>query len=350
MLRQPGPNGPAEIRLMLSHSMQGSAGTGFAPVSAFRCFTFEAGTMGLFDVLRRLFGGREPFTGTPWSQRFGIDELAQRLGVGIDELRAARPSYREWFIPKRSGGKRRILAPEEALKQLQRRILRRVLGRLRCHPAVRGFQRGQSIVTNALGHARQAVVLRMDLKNFFESTSAERIGRYFQAVGWDREAAKLLVRLCTYQRGLPQGAPTSPRLSNLVNVRLDARLARLAQKHGAYYTRYADDLTLSFREDHPRAIRAVIRATKRIVADMGYQLHQRTKLHVRRRYECQIVTGLVVNERVDLPRATRRWLRAVQHRLATNRQATLTPDQLAGWKALRAMIAKQAGKQGLPGR
>jgi RNA-directed DNA polymerase len=185
----------------------------------------------------------------------------------------------------------------------------------------------------------------MDLKSFFESTSAERVTRYFQTIGWDGEASQLLVRLCTHDRGLPQGAPTSPRLSNLVNFRLDARLSRLAQKYDAVYTRYADDLTFSFAADEPKAVHAVIRATKKIVGEIGYTLHQRKKLHVRRRHDRQVVTGLVVNQCVALPRATRRWLRAVEHRLSLGREATLTPAQLAGWKALQAMIAKQGAEK-----
>lgn len=302
--------------------------------------------MSLFDRLRKWLQGQgySGVSGSERAGRSGIEDLAKRLNSTVEELQALRPSYRESFIPKRSGGKRRILAPDENLKAVQRCILGRVLGRLRCHPAVRGFERGHSIVTNALAHCSQAIVLRMDLKNFFESTSAERVTGYFQAIGWSGEAARLLVKLCTYDRGLPQGAPTSPRLSNLVNFRLDTRLARLARKFDARYTRYADDLTFSFPSDDPLAVHAIIRATKRIVSETGYALHQKKKLHVRRRHERQVVTGLVVNQRIGLPRETRRWLRAVEHRLTSGREATLMPACLAGWKALQAMIAKQAAR------
>ncbi len=272
----------------------------------------------------------------------GPDELARRLGIGEDELRACQPTYREFDVPKQSGGHRRICAPEPQLKALQRRILRRVIGRLRCHPSAVGFERGYSIVSNALYHARQAVVIRMDLKDFFGQTRAKRVRKYFQAIGWNREASKLLEKLCTHRGGLPQGAPTSPRLSNLVNHRLDARLAGLARKFGAAYSRYADDMTFSLGDDNASAIRALIRATKKIVDDEGYVLHQTRKLHIRRQHQRQIVTGLVVNDRVNLPRETRRWLRAVEHRLQTGRQATLTPDQLEGWRSLQSMIARQA--------
>ena len=121
--------------------------------------------MGLGSLFRRLLGGRD--TGRD------VEELARRLDVAADELRTVRPGYREFRIPKRGGGSRNIAAPSDELKALQRRILRRVLGRLATHPAATGFQRDESIVTNARQHTGKALVVRMDLREFFASTSAE---------------------------------------------------------------------------------------------------------------------------------------------------------------------------------
>jgi hypothetical protein len=290
--------------------------------------------VGLWDSIRGVFegagGGR------------GVEELARRLGVGEAELRALVPRYRPFAIKKRSGGQRVIDEPEEQLKRVQRLILRRLLARLRSHPSAHGFERGCSIVTAALPHARRAVVLRLDVQDFFLSTKAERIQSYFRRIGWGRAAAALLTRLCTHRGGLPQGAPTSPRLSNLVNLRLDARLAALARAHGASYTRYADDMTFSFDADEHERLVAVIRTTKKVLREEGYRLHTDRKLRVLRRHARQTVAGLVVNERVRLPRSTRRWLRAVEHRASTGRDTTLTPPQLEGWRALRHMIDEQS--------
>jgi len=272
----------------------------------------------------------------------GVAELARRLGCDVATLNAVRPTYREVLLPKRSGGQRRLCVPDEDLKMMQRRILQRLFRRLRCHPAVTGFQRGESIVTHARRHAGRAVVVRLDLKDFFPSTGAGRIYHYFRNIGWNRPAARLLTRLCTHLDGLPQGAPTSPRLSNLVNFRLDCRLAAMACKLGACYSRYADDLTLSFAVDDRKLIRYFIRFARRVAADEGYAVHGRKKLLIRRRHQQQRVTGLVVNERVQLPRATRRWLRAVEHHHRTGRASTLTSAQLAGWRALQQMIDAQA--------
>jgi RNA-directed DNA polymerase len=290
--------------------------------------------MGFRGAIRSLFGGG----------RAGLDlpELSRRLGVTVEELQSVRPQYHVYRIAKRSGGRREIAAPDDNLKALQRRILRRVLARLRVHPAVRGFQRGHSIVTNAREHCGRAVVVRLDIRDFFPSTAAKRVQAYFRAIGWDRNAARVLAELTTYRDALPQGAPTSPRLANLVNYALDSSLDTLARKHGGTYTRYADDLIFSFAEDNRGNVHSVVRSTAFLVREYGYQLHMGRKLRIRRQHQRQEVTGLVVNARVNLPRRTRRLLRAVEHSQKMGRPATLTPDQLNGWRALQSMIRQQA--------
>lgn len=303
----------------------------------------------MFDFIRSLFGrAREHFA----PPRFGVPELAQRLGINADDLKAVRLTYASFTIPKRSGGLRTILAPSPELKHVQKRIHQRLLRRLRAHPNATGFECGHSIVTNALPHCRKDVVIRLDLKDFFTSTKADRVHRYFRFIGYDEPAAALLTRLCTYKGSLPQGAPTSPRLSNLVNHRLDTRLAALAANRGLSYSRYADDITFSGSKEHiARALdpsstgqrhpSGVVHAAKCVIADEGYRLHMRRKLRVYHRHHRQMVTGLVVNEKPSLPRTTRRWLRAIEHHLRTGRSATLSEPQLAGWKSLQHMIAGQ---------
>jgi len=323
--------------------------------------------MGIFDWLGSLFG-KAPSAGgeldIPLDQGMDVIQLALRLGRPAGLLRAFQPAYSEFTIPKRSGGSRRILAPTPETKDIQRCLLRRLLGKLRAHPAANGFEKGRSIVTNAVEHVGKAVVLRMDIRDFFPSTSAARVTVFFRRIGWNGEAAEILTRLTTHDGGLPQGAPTSPRLSNLVNFPLDARLAGLADAMShrlpmnprtgvsragggvgqplVSYTRYADDITFSFSEDSHNAVSGTIRATKRIAEDFGYRLHTKKKLRIARRGDRQMVTGLVVNDVVNLPRRTRRMLRAVEHHHATGREATLTPEQFAGWCALEEMVLRQS--------
>jgi RNA-directed DNA polymerase len=274
-----------------------------------------------------------------WGLKIG--ELARRLDVPLESLTHHTPDYAESAIPKRSGGLRRLDVPDHKTKELQRKILHRLLRRLRSHPAAVGFERGRSIVHNALAHVGQPVIVRMDVVDFFPSTQAARVERCFRRIGWNAEAAALLTRLTTYKGGLPQGAPTSPRLSNLVNYYLDVQLSRFAARRNGVYTRYADDITVSLARDNPRRVRGVVQKVSRMLKIHGYRIHQRRKLHIRRRHQRQEVTGLVVNEKVQLPRETRRWLRAVRHHLATGRRASLTPSQLAGWVGVERMIEQQ---------
>jgi retron-type reverse transcriptase len=271
----------------------------------------------------------------------GVDELARRLEWDPVALTAVQPLYREFTIHKRCGGRRRVSAPDDRLKDIQRKLLRRLFSRLRCHEAATGFQKGESIATHARQHTGQAVIVRLDLKDFFASTSESRIWLYFRRIGWNRPATRILTRLCTHQGGLPQGAPTSPRLSNLVNFRLDRRLSAMTRKLGLRYSRYADDITISFPTDSKKLIRYMIRFVRRVAWAEGYSVHRRKKLQIRRRHQQQMVTGLVVNDRVHLPRKTRRWLRAIDHHLRTGRPATLTAEQRLGWAAVQIMIAEQ---------
>ncbi|MEM8738678.1 MAG: reverse transcriptase family protein [Planctomycetota bacterium] len=273
--------------------------------------------------------------------RFDVGDLADRLGLTQEALAALDTRYQAASIPKRRGGRRHLAIPNPQLKTTQRLILRRLLRKLRTHPAATGFESGVSITHNAAAHVGQAVVIKMDLVDFFPSTSAQRVEAYFRRIGWTPDAATLLTRLTTHNAGLPQGAPTSPRLSNLVNFVMDAQIQRWVAYRKGVYTRYADDLTISFPKDYPKRVRGTIQHVRRVAQHHGYAIHTRGKLRVVRRHQPQRVTGLVVNDRVNLPRGTRRWLRAVEHRQLTTGRASLTREQLAGWHALQHMIENQ---------
>jgi retron-type reverse transcriptase len=269
------------------------------------------------------------------------EKLARWAGYSLDAIQGADVSYTECNIPKRTGGFRTLAIPNPTLKQIQGAILRRLLRKLPAHPAAMGFERERSIVTHARRHVGQAVVVNLDIRDFFTSTADSRVRRYFRGLRWSDQSAELLTRLVTWRGGLPQGAPTSPRLSNLVNYQMDARLAAAASRYGAIYSRYADDLTFSFSEDHAENRHFLMWVVKQVLADDGYLLHHRKKRSIRRRNARQVVTGLVVNERVRLPREVRRRLRAAEHHLSVGRMCSMTADQLAGWRAFEHMIESQ---------
>jgi RNA-directed DNA polymerase len=242
------------------------------------------------------------------------------------------------------------------LKAAQRWILRNVVERLPVHGATHGFLADRSIATNAAAHTGARIVLKVDLKDFFPTVTFRRAKGIFRRAGYRDQVATLMALVCTEApreivehegkqyfvalgpRCLPQGAPTSPGLTNTLCLRLDRRLTGLAKKLGWRYTRYADDLTFSLPEEHkdkPR-VGALLGSIGRIAVDEGFRVHP-DKTHVARSGGRQKVTGLVVNGAGTprVPRALKRQLRAAVHNLAHGKplQHGDTPARLAGYAA-----------------
>src|SRR5262245_46525979 len=239
----------------------------------------------------------------------GDAEQAQRLAsillVDVGELAAIRMGpcyhYRPFTVAKPDGRERRLLAPSPALKRLQRRLLDHYLALLPVHGSATAFRSRMSVVDNARAHARQRLIATVDLRDFFESTRAGRVRAFFRSHGWHGEELATLLRLCTFRDGLPQGVPTSPCLSNLVNRPLDERLWGVALRARAIYTRYGDDLTFSWDSDHlPSGFQ---RAVEDIVRWAGYEIQPCKGWLVRSIRERPRVTGLVLtgNGRVSVP-------------------------------------------------
>ena len=239
-------------------------------------------------------------------------ELAEKLGMTHSDLyyiaSSAFPGYVEFEIPKSSGGLRRISAPVLKLRWIQRWILENVLQNIPLRDCATAYTRNKSIVHNAAPHTHKAVIVKLDLEDFFPSITFGRVLGVYQEIGYTHSVAALLTKLSCHKDRLPQGAPTSPALSNLVCRRLDSRLSGLAEHLGFAYTRYADDLTFS-GSIRPEAL---IRAVERIVQDEGFTLAKH-KTHITRSGQSQQVTGLVVNKKVNIPRKYYRRVRAIVH-------------------------------------
>jgi hypothetical protein len=268
-----------------------------------------------------------------------LAELARILGFTGKEQRLSEwpVSYRSFTIPKRRGGTRTIQAPADDLKKLQRAILHKVLISTPVHRCATAYVSGRSIVENARPHVGAAVVVTMDLEDFFGSTTAKRVEQYLRHAGWSPKAARVLTRLTTFQGSLPQGAPTSPKLSNLVNYLLDARLDAYARAAGGAYTRYSDDLTFSFPRE-PRSLHGFRRRVRAILKEHGYKLQEKKRVQIRRPHQPQLVTGLVVNRKVHTPRHLRRLVRAMEHRLRVGRKITMEPKRFEGLRAYLKMV------------
>jgi hypothetical protein len=295
--------------------------------------------------------------------------LAKLAGVGDEAAlrRLMRPGagpgapYVEFDVPKASGGARVIAAPKPALKAVQRAILREILVWVPAHEAAHGFVRGRSVLTNARPHQGAALVIKTDLCDFFPSVHYRRVVGLFELLGYAPGVATLLAGLTTHRvtlpngapawpGELPQGAPTSPAIANLVCRRLDARLAGLASSAGAAYTRYADDLTFSFREPPSRGVGRFFWWVDQICQQEGFR-ENAAKRRVLRPSNQQRVTGVVVNSGLFVPREARRRLRAMlanceRHGLESQARGRENfREHLVGLAAYVAMVQPTLGAE-----
>jgi hypothetical protein len=240
---------------------------------------------------------------------FEFRHLAALLGRTPAYLASAVNSpndhYRLFEIPKRRGGSRKIAAPYPALLECQRWINTNILSRGRVHKTVHGFRKKRSIATNASKHLGQRCLLKMDVEDFFPSISLPRVIKVFRYLGYPPNVSFYLARLCCLNDALPQGAATSPTLSNIVAGRMDARLAGLARTWKVKYTRYADDMTFSGEEIPVKFMKIV----QKVVEEEGFRINT-DKTRLCRSKAKRIVTGLSVSgETLKIPREYKRRLR-----------------------------------------
>ena len=251
--------------------------------------------------------------------------------------------YNRFPISKGNGKVRWITAPSEELKQKQTDFLNDVLYSKMPHKCATGFIPGLSIVDNAKPHVGKNKVLNIDIKDFFGSTKAKAVRDVLSDVyalkGLDLDDK---VALCTWRGELPQGSPCSPHIANMVLYKFDQWLSDKCSEKGLSYTRYADDITIS-GDFIPYGMIGLIRKRLR---SFGYQLAEH-KIHINGQHRRQLVTGLVVNKKVQLPRTLRKWIRAVLHSGATQGLATMLErsdkdfEQIQGYIGLQALYNKQ---------
>lgn len=212
--------------------------------------------------------------------------------------------YREFHIPKKTGGRRKINEPLPTLKEIQRFVLDEILKKIPISRASKAFSLKSNIKKNARIHLRQKTILKIDIKDFFPSIKTPRIYILFYELGYTKQLAMLLAKICCLNDSLPQGASTSPALANIICKKLDEDLLAACEQHSLRYTRYADDITISGVEIRASSIRLV----RKIIKFHQFELNER-KTAVLRDGARKIVTGIVVNEQMRAPRETRRKFR-----------------------------------------
>ncbi|TCS94878.1 reverse transcriptase domain-containing protein [Hazenella coriacea] len=270
-------------------------------------------------------------------------QCADEMGITLSQLKwltyhrdtATINHYYRFTIPKKNGGEREISSPKPLLRQAQAWIKAHILDQIQVHSAAYGFVPQINTVDNAKQHVNQAAVIKMDLKDFFPSITFWRVRGLFHSFGYSEAISTLFACLCTEpprkeasfngkiyhvalgERQLPQGACTSPSITNILCRRLDERLTGLAQTNGFIYTRYADDLTFSCQESSLSKIGTLLNSVRNIVKFEGFTVNEE-KTRVLRASRRQRVTGIVVNEKPNLTRQDLRRFRALLHNVEKN--------------------------------
>lgn len=237
--------------------------------------------------------------------------------------------YTTFYIPKKSGRSRQILTPTSSLKIIQFKLNQVLQSVYQPKPSVHGFIHGRSIVTNAeahMQHKKRRYILNIDLEDFFPSINFGRVRGMFMANPYHQpeKVATILAQICCVANMLPQGAPTSPVVSNMICSKMDTQLQHLARETNSFYTRYVDDISFStslpnlpkslavIRKQETGEILEVGKHLRHIVEKNGFRLNpDKVRLHTPERR--QEITGLTVNKFPNVPRRFVNQIRAMLH-------------------------------------
>lgn len=233
-----------------------------------------------------------------------------------------RPSsfYKSFEIPKKLGGVRRINSPQGELKSIQKIISTALYAQkqFQSYHISHGFEKNKNIISNAAIHRNKKYVLNIDLNNFFDSFHFGRVRGFFHKnkyFSFPIKFATILAQLTCFKGVLPQGAPTSPIITNLICRIFDFRILHIAKKYKVDYTRYVDDLTFSTNDTcFLSKTEIFLRELQNEVENAGFQINQK-KIRLQHKNSRQIVTGLVVNKKISVPQDYYRKTRAMAHSL-----------------------------------
>ncbi|CAG0996298.1 MAG: retron St85 family RNA-directed DNA polymerase [Candidatus Methanoperedens sp.] len=263
-----------------------------------------------FKSFKRLKSKKLPYV-------YDIDHLSNLTNSSSKQVRFFLSNkdigYTTFRIPKKMGGFREINASSKKLKIIQKWILNNILYKLDSSDYVYGFIPGKTIYSNAQIHVNHDLVLGIDIKDFFPSIKFGSIYHIFKSAGYSNKIAWTFADLCTYHWKLPQGAPTSPMLSNLAGKRLDMRIAKYCNRRHFTYSRYADDITISGSYKLPMHKEKIIK----IIEGNGFTVNKK-KTRLFSKGSRQKVTGLVVNDKVSIGRKKKKWIRAIVHNILMN--------------------------------
>ena len=243
---------------------------------------------------------------------FSANHLSLLVGIDVKYLYKASNDknmrfYRSFSINKKRGGKRDINEPRPTLKSIQRWILDNILCKVQISHHAKAFRTQSSIKDNARFHLKQDLVLRLDIKDFFPSIKSKSVYIIFRRLGYSKPVSRIITGILA-PKSLPQGAPTSPALSNIFMKEADNRISRYCMLHGIRYTRYADDLTFS----GSFIAGDVISFVRKIFSEYGLLLNE-NKTKLMKRHQRQSTTGITVNSFMNPSRKIRRKIRQIKY-------------------------------------
>jgi len=232
---------------------------------------------------------------------FDIEHLSYLIGYSKELFYSITNDtqlfYHSFFIPKRNGKKRLIREPYPSLKEIQYWILNNILVKHPISKYAKAYVKNKGIIDNVKFHKQQNVIIKLDVKNFFESITYFDVYSIFLRMGYVKSVSNMLARLCCLDEKLPQGAPTSPCLSNIFCILLDKRIGSYITKLNFRYTRYSDDITIS-GDIKDSQIKSIIDFCDKTLSDFGLKLHK-SKTKILRQSNCQYVTGVVLNNKIS---------------------------------------------------
>ena len=238
-----------------------------------------------------------------------LSSLERDLGIGAKTLYAVSNNiskhYHKVKLPKKGGGYRNLSVPDEVLKSIQRQISEVLLIHMPVSRYAKAYRFGSSTLRNAKHHVGKQVVLKLDILHFFDSIRYSAVkDKAFPEAIYAEPLRILLTTLCYHKDALPQGAPSSPAITNTILYEFDELVGHWCRERNVAYTRYCDDMTFSGDFDPAEVVRFVRLELRK----MGFLLNEQ-KTRIQRPGQQQTVTGIVVNEKLSIPTDYRRKLR-----------------------------------------
>lgn len=237
--------------------------------------------------------------------------LGLKEGIVASMIHSSESFYREFKIPKKRGGYRDIVTPYQSLLEAQQWITEHILSKFKVHDAAHAYVKKRNVAMNAMKHIGCDEMFKIDLKDFFPSIKIPRVRELFNRVGYTKAVAGYLAKLCCLNDSIPQGAATSPMISNIILNSLDRRLYILSKNIGVKYSRYADDLVFSGEHIPHEFASSVVKN----IEDYGFNVNIVKSRHYKSQQR-KMITGIVVgDDNIRLPKVKRREIKKEVHYL-----------------------------------